>query len=91
MTSTSQMTWCSSHTTATRCRISLYTWQQHQQHLGSGNKKKTELMKINTIANMPVTVDREPIKEVESFLYLGRVINREGCTDQDVTARICKA
>ena len=30
------------------------------------NRKKTELMKINTTANMPVTVDREPIKEVES-------------------------
>ena len=48
--------------------------------------KKTELMKINTIANMPVTMDTEPIKGVESFVYLGSVIG----TDRDVTARIGK-
>jgi len=59
--------------------------------MGSGNKKMTELLKINTTVNMPVTMDREPIKEVESFMYLGRMINRKGGTVQDITARICKA
>nr|KAG5697709.1 hypothetical protein BaRGS_000594 [Batillaria attramentaria] len=37
------------------------------------NRKKTELMKINTTANTPVTVGGEPIREVESFVYLGSV------------------
>ena len=37
------------------------------------NKTKAALMKISTIAHMPVTVDREPIKEVESFVYPGSV------------------
>ena len=55
------------------------------------NKKKTELMKINTTANRPVTVGGEPIREVESFVYLGSVIDRQGGTDRDVTARIGKA
>ena len=32
------------------------------------NRKKTELMKMNTTANAPVTVGGEPIREVESFL-----------------------
>ena len=55
------------------------------------NRKKTELMKMNTTANVPVTVGGEPKREVESFIYLGSVVDHQGCTDLDVTARIGKA
>ena len=55
------------------------------------NRKKTELMKINTTANAPVTVGGEPNREVEFFVYLGSVIDQEGGTDRDVTAKIGKA
>ena len=55
------------------------------------NREKTELMKMNTIANSPVTVGGEPIWEVESFVYLGSVIDQQGGTDREVTARIGKA
>nr|KAG5689406.1 hypothetical protein BaRGS_017924 [Batillaria attramentaria] len=55
------------------------------------NRRKTELMKINTTANTPVTVGGESIREVESFVYLGSVVNGQGGTDRDVTARIGKA
>ena len=55
------------------------------------NRKKTELMKMNTIANAPVTVGGEPIREVESFVYLGSVVDQQGGTDRDITARIGKA
>nr|KAG5706336.1 hypothetical protein BaRGS_026118 [Batillaria attramentaria] len=55
------------------------------------NRKKTELMKINTTANTPVTVGGEPIREEESFVYLGSVVDGQGGTDRDVTARIGKA
>ena len=55
------------------------------------NTKKTELMKINTTANTPVTVAGNPIKEVESFVYLGSVVDKQGGTDRDVAARIGKA
>ena len=55
------------------------------------NRKKTELMKMNTTANTPVTVAGEPIREVESFVYLGSVVDLQGGTDRDVTARIGKA
>ena len=54
------------------------------------NRKKTELMKMNTAANAPVTVRGEPIREVESFVYLGSVVDQQGRTDRDVTARIGK-
>nr|KAG5687146.1 hypothetical protein BaRGS_019224 [Batillaria attramentaria] len=55
------------------------------------NRKKTELMKINTTANTPVTVGGEPIREVESFVYLGSVVDGQGGTDRGITARIGKA
>ena len=55
------------------------------------NRKKTELMKMNTTANALVTVSGDPIREVESFIYLGSVVDQQGCTDRDVTARIGKA
>ena len=55
------------------------------------NRKKTELMKTNTTANAPITVGGEPIWEVESFVYLGSVVDHQGGTDRDVTARIGKA
>ena len=55
------------------------------------NRKKTELMKMNTTVNAPVTVDGEPIREVESFVYLESVADQQRGTDRDVTARIGKA
>nr|KAG5708163.1 hypothetical protein BaRGS_002899 [Batillaria attramentaria] len=55
------------------------------------NRRKTELMKINTNANTPVTVGGEPTREVESFVYLGSVVDGQGGTDRDVTAIIGKA
>ena len=54
------------------------------------NRKKTELMKMNTTANAPVTVGGEPIREVVSFVYLGIVVDQQGGTDRDVTASIGK-
>ena len=45
------------------------------------NRKKTELMKMNTTANAPVTVGGQPIREVEPFDYLGSVTDQQGGTD----------
>ena len=55
------------------------------------DRKKTDLMKMSTTANAPVTGGGEPISEVESFVYLGSVADQQGGTDRDVTARIGKA
>ena len=54
------------------------------------SRKKPERMKINSAANTPVTVGGEPIREVDSFSYLGSAIDRQEGTDRDVTARIGK-
>ncbi|KAI2660025.1 LINE-1 retrotransposable element ORF2 protein [Labeo rohita] len=42
------------------------------------NRRKTELMKINTTVSTPVTVGGEPIQEVESFVYLGSIVDTQG-------------
>ena len=55
------------------------------------NKRKTELMKINTTAYAPVTVVGEPIREVESFVYLGSVVDKQEGMNRDVSSRIGKA
>ena len=55
------------------------------------NLRKTELIKINNTANTPITVGGKPIKEVESFVYLGSTNTKQGGTDEDVTSRIGKA
>ena len=46
---------------------------------------------LPTTANTPVTVGGEPIREVDSFIYPGSAVDRQGGTDRDVTARIGKA
>ena len=58
---------------------------------GTGLKIKTELTKMNTTANTPVTVGGKSIREVESFVYLESVVDQQGSTDRDTTARIGKA
>ncbi|XP_078679467.1 uncharacterized protein LOC144915099 [Branchiostoma floridae x Branchiostoma belcheri] len=54
------------------------------------SKKKTEVMRINTTSNTPVTIGGVPVKEAESFVYLGSVVDQQGGTDRDVTTRISK-
>lgn len=52
------------------------------------NLKRTELMRINTTVQTPVTVNGEPIREVESFIYLGSVMDIKGGTERDMMSRI---
>ena len=52
------------------------------------SKKKTDLMMINTTANTPVTVGGEPIREGDSFTYLGSAVDQQGGTDRDRDAKL---
>ena len=45
-------------------------------------------MKVNTASTEPVLFEGSPPDEVESFTYLGSIINVQGCTDEDVKTRI---
>ena len=55
------------------------------------NRSKTRIMKANTKNNNPITMNREPLEETDSFTYLGSTINKHGGTAEDVKARIQKA
>jgi len=52
---------------------------------------KTKILKINTTIQEQITVNEAPLEEVDSFTYLGSIIDKKGGTDADVKARIGKA
>ena len=55
------------------------------------NADKTKLMKVVTNQAGGVRIGQELLEEVESFQYLGSIINKTGGTDEDIMARIGKA
>ncbi|VDP30683.1 unnamed protein product [Schistosoma margrebowiei] len=55
------------------------------------HKGKTKVFKHNTAYSNPITLDGKPLKDVESFTYLGSIIDEQGGSDADVKARIGKA
>ncbi|VDP54665.1 unnamed protein product [Schistosoma margrebowiei] len=55
------------------------------------HKGKTTVLKYNTENSNPITLDGEALEDVESFTYLGSIIDEQGGSDADVKARIGKA
>lgn len=55
------------------------------------NREKSKILKINSTNPEPITVDDAALEEVESFVYLGSIIDAKGGTEADVRARIGKA
>ncbi|VDP06074.1 unnamed protein product [Schistosoma mattheei] len=55
-------------------------------------KRKTKVLEFKEAENSnPITLDDETLEDVESFTYLGSIIDEQGGSDADVRARICKA
>ena len=69
------------------------------QQVGLNNnihRRKTKVSRMNTANTNPIPLWGEPIKDMDSFTYLGSIVSKTGgtCTDKDVKARIqkeCKA
>ncbi|VDP70095.1 unnamed protein product [Schistosoma curassoni] len=55
------------------------------------DKGKTKIYKYNTENSNPITVDGETLEDVESFTYLGSIIDEQGGSHADVKKRIGKA
>ncbi|XP_028649227.2 LOW QUALITY PROTEIN: uncharacterized protein LOC114645554 [Erpetoichthys calabaricus] len=53
--------------------------------------EKTKIIKINSSSNNPVILNGSSLEEIQSFTYLGSIIDQQGGTDTDVKARIGKA
>ena len=55
------------------------------------NKKKTKILRLNTTCERPIMLEGEGFEEVESFRYLGSIVDTRGGTEADVKTRIGKA
>ena len=55
------------------------------------NKDKSKILKINSTNTNAIILNRNQLEEVQSFTYLGSIIDQQGGTDADVKARIGKA
>ncbi|VDO93299.1 unnamed protein product [Schistosoma margrebowiei] len=55
------------------------------------HKGKTKVLKSKAENSSPITLDGETLEDVESFTYLGSIIDEQGGSHADVKARIGKA
>ncbi|KAH9587145.1 Laminin subunit gamma-1 [Schistosoma haematobium] len=55
------------------------------------HKGNTKVLKFKAENSNPITLDGETLEDVESFTYLGSIIDEQGRSDADVKARIGKA
>lgn len=55
------------------------------------HEEKTKVMKVNTQGSQSVKLNQTNLPEVETFTYLGSVINKQGGSDADIKTRIGKA
>ena len=63
-------------------------WRISRQTGLNLHKGKTKLLKSNTTMMEPLLLESETIEEVESFTYLGSVVDKLGGTDADIKTRI---
>ena len=55
------------------------------------NKKKTEVMKINSRINNPIHIEGHELNTVDRYTYLGANVSIIGGGEEDITNRIHKA
>ena len=55
------------------------------------NKKKTEVLRINSKCNNRVQIGDQQLNEVNKYTYLGATVNERGGGEEDIGNRICKA
>ncbi|VDP39934.1 unnamed protein product [Schistosoma mattheei] len=55
------------------------------------HKGKTKVLKFKAENSNPITRDGETLEDVESFTYLGSIIDEQGSSDADVKVKIGKA
>ncbi|KAH3716274.1 hypothetical protein DPMN_058993 [Dreissena polymorpha] len=55
------------------------------------NRTKSKVFRTNASNNTLIKVEVEVLEEVESFTYLGSILDNQGVTNADVRTRIGKA
>ena len=65
---------------------------KHSKAIGMKTSiKKTKLMRYNAKDQTPVSIDGKDVEDVDSFTYLGAIVNKTGGVEQDIIARVGKA
>ena len=52
--------------------------------------KKMKLMRYYAKDQTPILIDGKDAEDVDSFTYLGSIVNKTGGAEQDITARVGK-
>ena len=55
------------------------------------HRGKSKVLKVNGTSNAPIELAGESLEEVESFQYLGSIVDKLGGTEADIKARTGKA
>ena len=55
------------------------------------NVNKTKTIRINADSNEPVKIGAESLEEVDSFTYLGSIVNKQAGSEEDILNRLKKA
>ena len=55
------------------------------------NKKKTQILRINSKCENRMLIDDQELKEVDKYNYLGANVSKQGGGGDDIVNRICKA
>jgi hypothetical protein len=55
------------------------------------HRGKSKVLKGNAASTTPIKLEDEALEEVESFTYLGSIVDKQGGTDADVKIRVGKA
>jgi hypothetical protein len=55
------------------------------------SKKDVKIMRVNTARQEKIIIDGEMLEDVDSFCYLGSMIDKNGGVEEDVKTRIGKA
>ena len=55
------------------------------------NVTKTKVMSINQGMTEPITIDDQPVENVEDFTYLGSIISSDNGAKKDIQSRLAKA
>jgi hypothetical protein len=52
------------------------------------HRGKSKVLKVNAASTTPIKLEGEALEEVESFTYLGSIVDKQGGTNADVKTRI---
>ena len=88
------MSSCYTHMSSCYTHMQTKTRQLNQFAARTGlriNKKKTQILRINSKCKNKILINDQELKEVDKYNYLGANVSKQGGGGDDIVNRICKA